>query len=187
MCKLPRALKTDFPGAWIPWAGRARGEEMARMSKREGFTLIELMIVVAIVGILAAIAIPAYNDYVKRSRMSEVVYTFDALTQGATEYHGVMGYFPRASGPNPYTANDLASFAQDHYAHITLEDGTDSNFNIRIRAAFNDKLDLIDDGDPNKCGQLEMIVTYDTTLGYTKKWDLNPAVSTIDAVYFPRQ
>jgi type IV pilus assembly protein PilA len=52
---------------------------------QKGFTLIELMIVVAIIGILAAIAIPAYQDYTVRSKMSEVVLAASGPRTAVTE------------------------------------------------------------------------------------------------------
>ncbi|MDB5899966.1 MAG: Tfp pilus assembly protein major pilin PilA [Ramlibacter sp.] len=52
-----------------------------------GFTLIELMIVVAIIGILAAVALPAYQDYTKRAKMSEVILAASACRTTITEVY----------------------------------------------------------------------------------------------------
>lgn len=52
----------------------------------QGFTLIELMIVVAIIAILAAIALPAYSDYIKKSKVSEVILAASAGRTSLSEY-----------------------------------------------------------------------------------------------------
>lgn len=55
------------------------------MKAQKGFTLIELMIVVAIIGILAAIALPAYQDYTRKARVSEVVLAASSARTCVTE------------------------------------------------------------------------------------------------------
>jgi type IV pilus assembly protein PilA len=56
-----------------------------KRSLQKGFTLIELMIVVAIIGILAAVALPAYQDYTKRAKMSEVILAASSCRTSITE------------------------------------------------------------------------------------------------------
>ncbi|MDX1403160.1 MAG: pilin [Woeseiaceae bacterium] len=64
------------------------------MRKQQGFTLIELMIVIAIIGILAAIAIPAYQDYTIRAQVSEGLNLTGACKAAVTEYYQDQGAFP---------------------------------------------------------------------------------------------
>ena len=63
-------------------------------STQKGFTLIELMIVVAIIAILAAIAIPAYQDYVVRSQVSEGAVLADGAKTAMAEFYANNGKFP---------------------------------------------------------------------------------------------
>ncbi|HEY2336845.1 MAG TPA: pilin [Burkholderiales bacterium] len=64
---------------------------------QKGFTLIELMIVVAIIGILAAVALPAYQDYTVRAKMSEVILAMSACRTSITEVYQSGGSQPAAN------------------------------------------------------------------------------------------
>src|SRR3984885_3538860 len=76
---------------------------------QKGFTLIELMIVIAIIGILAAIAIPAYQNYTIRSQVSEGLSLADGWKTAISEYYAQHGSFPSASSTvNPTPPGAIA-------------------------------------------------------------------------------
>lgn len=91
---------------------------------QKGFTLIELMIVVAIVGILAAIAIPAYQDYLIRSKVSEALAAAGACKTSVTEFYQSQNALPvdiDEAGCSSVTTAYVASLAvEDGVISVTL-------------------------------------------------------------------
>ena len=101
------------------------------MNAQKGFTLIELMIVVAIIGILAAIAIPAYSDYIARSQASEGISLAGGLKTAAADnrQNGVCG----------------TDSIGGKYATVTLVDAINTttkgcDVNVKYHAGISDKI-----------------------------------------------
>jgi type IV pilus assembly protein PilA len=134
---------------------------------QQGFTLIELMIVVAIIGILAAVALPAYRDYTVRAKVSEVVL---AASSGKTAISEAAGTY----GGMPTSASGVIAAQQTKNVANVAYDGTGSPATGIITATAT--------GDTNIDGStITLTGTYTASTGQVD-WVCN---GTIAAKYRP--
>ncbi len=96
---------------------------------QQGFTLIELMIVVAIIGILAAVALPAYQDYTVRAKLSELILAGSAGKTPVAEFYQNKGVMP----PTGASAG-VQNISTAQVASVLYEYGDDDNAYITIKA-----------------------------------------------------
>jgi type IV pilus assembly protein PilA len=101
---------------------------------QQGFTLIELMIVVAIIGILAAVALPAYQDYTKRAKMSEVILAASACRTTITEVYQSQSNSANLPAANGWGCEVASGSGTKYVASIETSDAgkitvTAQNFN----------------------------------------------------------
>jgi len=142
---------------------------------QKGFTLIELMIVVAIIGILAAVAIPAYQDYIARSQASEGVQMGAALKTPLAEYVSDRGVWPGAV--TAVTTNTSGTYVSDIALQNPVDPTSSTPGSIEILITFKSS-----GVNSNLMGKTLIFSTADTGAN----WSCNIAVAgDIDTKYLP--
>jgi type IV pilus assembly protein PilA len=104
------------------------------VDRQQGFTLIELMIVVAIVATLAAIALPVYQDYLARSQVTEALMSASQVKNSVTEYYSAQGVWPPANTyADPTGGRYTASVVHNAAGVITVSLRNLAPVNARVR------------------------------------------------------
>ena len=141
---------------------------------QKGFTLIELMIVVAIIAILAAIAIPAYQNYVIRAQVSEGMSLADGAKTAITEYYTNYGSFP--------TSNASAGLA----TNTSITGNYVSKVDVGTKAGVIDV--TFSDTAPQKANQAinnDVLALSAITSAGSFTWSCNSTNTTIPKQYLP--
>ena len=97
---------------------------------QEGFTLIELMIVIAIVGVLAVVALPAYQDYTARAQMSEALTLAEGQKSAVVEYYSDKGTFPASNADAGIAAASTITGKYVKSVSVSAVSGTTPTANI---------------------------------------------------------
>ena len=104
-----------------------------RQTKQKGFTLIELMIVVAVIGVLSAIAVPKYQDYVEKGALGSALATATALKTNYEDYLAVSGAAPTTSaaiGATNFSLGTISVSSAGIDVTITSGGGTGSSVSL---------------------------------------------------------
>ncbi|WP_434762054.1 pilin [Vibrio fortis] len=104
-----------------------------KQTKQKGFTLIELMIVVAVIGVLSAIAVPKYQDYVEKGALGSALATATALKTNYEDYLAVSGAAPTTSaaiGATNFSLGTIAVSSAGIDVTITSGGGTGSSVSL---------------------------------------------------------
>jgi type IV pilus assembly protein PilA len=137
---------------------------------QKGFTLIELMIVVAIIGILAAVALPAYQDYTVRAKMSEVVLAASACRTSVTE-----GYQSKNGGSLPVAGAWGCESASATTQYVSkVQTAADGSINVTVNSS---KLTQV-------TGSVILVPTPNGNNDGVISWECGPSVDTISK-YLP--